>query len=294
MEETRQLIGKRPRRVGKLRPSVVLYNEDHKDAEGVGEIVRRDLVGAPKGRGRSGADLVLVVGTSLKVPGTKRIVREFSKAVRTRATGSAKATSSESSPLSSQSSSRSQPSSSKGDSREDEPPIRSIYLNLDFPVPTREWDGVFDAWVQGDAQTFARMLLEELSKEAIAKEQAAERKRRRDDAAMAQDLPPTPCSVKKKRKADVAAINADLYGRQKSPSPRTTAWNGESASSRTPQAAKRSSTKSADSEATPLILRLPPLKQAAKTPKSQRHCVPLIPPVTPLRDEKHRSQVSPI
>lgn len=84
MEQTRQLIGKRARGVGKLRPSVVLYNELHKDGEGVGEAVRKDLVGVSKGKGRSGADLLLVVGTSLRVPGTKRIVREFAKAVHSR------------------------------------------------------------------------------------------------------------------------------------------------------------------------------------------------------------------
>ncbi|KAG1839990.1 hypothetical protein DFJ58DRAFT_615052, partial [Suillus subalutaceus] len=84
MEETRQLVGKRARGVGKLRPSVVLCNELHKDGEGVGEVARRDLVGCSKGKGRSGVDALLVVGTSLKVPGAKRMVREFSKAVRAR------------------------------------------------------------------------------------------------------------------------------------------------------------------------------------------------------------------
>lgn len=180
MEETRQLVGKRARGVGKLRPSVVLYNELHKNGEGVGEIVRRDLIGGSKGKGRSGADVLLVVGTSLRVPGTKRIVREFSKAVRSRGSSSSKDIP-DSTPTRTPTSS---PSSSRSlESKDGCPPIKSIYLNLDFPVPTREWDGVFDAWVQGDAQTFAHILMDEIAKEAAAKEAVLERKRKREEAA---------------------------------------------------------------------------------------------------------------
>lgn len=174
MEQTRQLVGKRARGVGKLRPSVVLYNEMHKDGEGVGETVRRDLVGSSKGKGRSGADVLLVVGTSLRVPGTKRIVREFSKAVRSR--GSFPKTGTPSidsySPLSS-------PSSRRHSRLKEGPPMKSIYLNFDYPVPTREWEGVFDAWVQGDAQTFAQMLIDEITKEAETKQIIHQRRRKR-------------------------------------------------------------------------------------------------------------------
>ena len=159
MEETRRLAGKRARGIGRLRPSVVLYNEAHKDGEGVGKIVQRDLLGSSKGKGRSGADLLLVVGTSLRVPGTKRMVREFSKAVRSRTSLGT------SFPLGAQ-------SSSPSPGRDGEPNFKTIYLNLDFPVPTREWEGVFDVWIQGDAQQFAQMLYEVIEKETGAKELA--------------------------------------------------------------------------------------------------------------------------
>lgn len=172
MEATRQLVGKRARGVGKLRPSVVLYNETHKDGEGVGEAVRKDLVGGSKGKGRNGADLLLVVGTSLRVPGTKRIVREFAKAVRSR-DGSTSGLPTPS------------PSPRRTPASDEEPTLKAVYLNLDFPVPTREWEGVFDAWVQGDAQSFAEMLGREIDKEMRSKDAAVERKRRREeDAAM--------------------------------------------------------------------------------------------------------------
>lgn len=183
MERTRQLIGKRPRGVGKLRPSVVLYNEAHKDGEGVGEAARRDLVGS---KGKSGADLLLVVGTSLRVPGTKRMVREFAKAVHSRSTPK------ENTP------GPSTPPSPKPPV-EDDFQSKAIYLNLDFPVPTREWEGVFDVWLQGDAQQFAEVLRTELDKATRAKELAEERRRKREEEAENLDLPGEETPIKKRK-----------------------------------------------------------------------------------------------
>jgi NAD-dependent SIR2 family protein deacetylase len=175
MEETRQLVGKRARGVGKLRPSVVLYNELHKDGEGVGEVARRDLVGCSKGKGRSGVDALLVVGTSLKVPGTKRMVREFSKAVRARGCTASR-------DIGPTGLATPAPSPGKGSATSaDNSPIKSIYLNFDFPGPTREWEGVFDVWLQGDAQSFAELLKEEIARETAEKEAALERKRKREE-----------------------------------------------------------------------------------------------------------------
>ncbi|KAK1227682.1 hypothetical protein PQX77_009307 [Marasmius sp. AFHP31] len=175
LEHTRQLIGKRARGVGRLRPSVVLYNEAHKDGEGVGEMVRRDLVGTSKGKGSRGADLLLVVGTSLRVPGTKRMVREFAKAVHARGSGAPNAKEGASSHTSSNAGS---PAPGKEDTDVDHP-IKAIYLNLDFPVPTREWEGVFDVWLQGDAQRFGEMLREEVDQHMKAKEIAKDKKKKK-------------------------------------------------------------------------------------------------------------------
>ncbi|KAM6504399.1 DHS-like NAD/FAD-binding domain containing protein [Amanita muscaria] len=136
-DQCRELAGKRPRGVGRLRPSVVLYNEVHRDGEDVGEIIREDSTGSSTGKGRSGADLLLVVGTSLRVLGTKRMVREFAKAVHGR-----------------------RPSSCP--SPADPSAIKTVYLNLEFPVPARDWNGVFDVWLRGDAQEFAVLLDQEI------------------------------------------------------------------------------------------------------------------------------------
>ena len=168
------MTGKRSRGVGKLRPSVVLYNEDHKDGEHVGEVVRKDLTGSsPR------ADLLLVVGTSLRVPGTKRIVREFSKAVRLRAT---KANANTNNPTA-EGDLQTPTSSPRRTPVADEGPITSVYLNLDFPVPTRDWEGVFDVWLKGDAQQFATAIKAELEKADATKVAALERKRKREEAA---------------------------------------------------------------------------------------------------------------
>lgn len=191
LEETRQLVGKRPRGIGKLRPSVVLYNEAHKDGEGVGNVVQKDLIGSSKGKGRSGADLLLVVGTSLKVPGTKRMVREFAKAVRSRSASSKDENGSSSGGASASglATPTSSPRRSPISDEENMASPKAFYLNLDFPVPTREWEGVFDAWIQGDAQQFAEILQAEIEKEAKAKEIAVEKKRRKDEEATLANAP---------------------------------------------------------------------------------------------------------
>nr|VWO96827.1 NAD-dependent histone deacetylase SIR2 [Ganoderma boninense] len=177
LEATRRLMGKRSHKVGKLRPSIVLYNEDHKDGEEVGNIVRKDLMECSKSR-RAGPDLLLVVGTSLRVPGAKRIVRAFSKAVRSPETTMNAPLKGDGGTISGHG--VTQTPSDLGTVEGAEPPVRTIYLNLDFPVPTREWEGVFDVWIRGDAQVFARMVQEELENEERMKVAARERKRKRE------------------------------------------------------------------------------------------------------------------
>jgi NAD-dependent SIR2 family protein deacetylase len=142
-EHTRQLVGKRLRGVGVMRPSIVLYNEDHREGERVGDMVKRDLTGGKTKR--APPDLLLVAGTSLRVPGTKRIVKEFSKAARSGVNGG-----------SGSGNANGESRSSTPSGGDDDRPIRTIYLNLDFPMPAREWESTFDVWVQGDVQEFVK------------------------------------------------------------------------------------------------------------------------------------------
>lgn len=74
-----EVAGKRSHGVGRLRPRMVLYNEHNPDDEAIGSVMKHDL--------RIRPDAVIVVGTSCKVPGVKRIVRETCAVVRDRRDG---------------------------------------------------------------------------------------------------------------------------------------------------------------------------------------------------------------
>ena len=166
-ETTRQIVGKRSRGVGILRPSIVLYGEEHREGEGVGDIVKRDLTGG-KNR-RAPPDLLLVVGTSLRgVPGTKRIVKEFSKAARSGLLSTSPPCSQPSTPSASRKASPAE--------APDDHPMRTVYLNLDFPMPARDWESTFDVWVQGDLQDVAARVQMEIALEEEAKRRKEERK----------------------------------------------------------------------------------------------------------------------
>ncbi|GAA95401.1 uncharacterized protein L969DRAFT_92533 [Mixia osmundae IAM 14324] len=130
----------RPRGVGMLRASVVLYNEVHADGAKIGQITHRDLMGARP-------DLLIVAGTTLKVPGTKRLVKELEKVIRP--------------------AEASKPSALP----------QVICLNYEFPAPAKEWGEVFDCWLKADVQSIV---------DIVADEQAAQTKRlleRKNDKA---------------------------------------------------------------------------------------------------------------
>ncbi len=80
MDSVRTTIaGKRSHGIGKLRPRIVLYNEHNPDEEAIGAVVSGDL--------RMRPDAIIVVGTSMKIPGVRRIVREMCGVVRGRRDG---------------------------------------------------------------------------------------------------------------------------------------------------------------------------------------------------------------
>ncbi|KAF4125496.1 Sir2 family [Geosmithia morbida] len=72
----RQERGKRALGVGKLRPDIVLYGEEHPNAHLISPIVTHDISICP--------DMLLILGTSLRVHGLKVLVREFAKAIHSR------------------------------------------------------------------------------------------------------------------------------------------------------------------------------------------------------------------
>ncbi|KAJ1021079.1 hypothetical protein NDA16_003865 [Ustilago loliicola] len=119
-------------------------------------------------------DLLIVAGTSLKVPGTKRIVREFAKACHAQDEWLIYSSESEDESSTAEDGSnnkkrkpRKKPEDQGVEEDEDEEeheihdpatPIRTILLNYDFPNPAREWEDVFDVWIQGDLQRAALSL----------------------------------------------------------------------------------------------------------------------------------------
>ena len=131
IDQERSELGRRSRGVGVLKPDVVLYGERHKDGDRIGEITQRDLMGVRP-------DLLIVVGTTLKVPGTKKLVKELSKVIK--------------------------PPSKEGGSKgkgKGKGKISTIFLNKEFPGGGKEWKDVFDVWCRGDIQEF----VEEVKKE---------------------------------------------------------------------------------------------------------------------------------
>jgi len=106
-----------------LMPDIVLYGEPHCLGEEIAEVQKKDI--------RS-VDLLLVVGTGMKVPGTADAIRVFSKAVTQR------------------------------NSKKRSASMGSMFLNID--LPQKQWSDLFDLCIHGDCQTFATMVQQALGK----------------------------------------------------------------------------------------------------------------------------------
>jgi NAD+-dependent protein deacetylase SIR2 len=111
-DSVRDVAGKRSHGVGKLRPRIVLYNEYNPDEEAIGSVVTSDLRARP--------DALIVVGTSLKIPGVRRIVREMCAVVRGRKHGV------------------------------------TIWINNDLPPSGKEFEDCWDLIVRGESDEVAR------------------------------------------------------------------------------------------------------------------------------------------
>jgi len=75
----RELTGKRAISVGSLRPNIVLYNEHHVNGDLINDFANYDMARKP--------DLLIVIGTSLKVYGIKNLVKRLAQVVHTRKSG---------------------------------------------------------------------------------------------------------------------------------------------------------------------------------------------------------------
>ena len=77
--EQRQATGKRGLATGSLRPNIVLYGEDHPSNTLLTPLIPFDAGCQP--------EVLVIMGTSLKVFGLQKIVREFAKAIHSQKTG---------------------------------------------------------------------------------------------------------------------------------------------------------------------------------------------------------------
>lgn len=75
----RKAKGKRATAIGRLRPDIVLYDEQDPRAELISAIVRHDKSLRP--------DVLLIMGTSLATHGVQLLIRDFAKVIHGRRAG---------------------------------------------------------------------------------------------------------------------------------------------------------------------------------------------------------------
>lgn len=78
-DETRQIGGLRSHGIGRMRPRIVLYNEHNPDEEAITSVMNADIKSRPR--------VLIVAGTSLKIPGVRRLVKSMCAQIRSRKDG---------------------------------------------------------------------------------------------------------------------------------------------------------------------------------------------------------------
>lgn len=78
-DEVRQTTGQRSHGIGRMRPRIVLYNEHNPDEEAITSVMNADVRSRPR--------VLIVAGTSLKIPGVRRLVKSLCTVIRSRKDG---------------------------------------------------------------------------------------------------------------------------------------------------------------------------------------------------------------
>ena len=78
-DENRQIGGLRSHGIGRMRPRIVLYNEHNPDEEAITSVMNADIKSRPR--------VLIVAGTSLKIPGVRRLVKSMCAMIRSRKDG---------------------------------------------------------------------------------------------------------------------------------------------------------------------------------------------------------------
>ncbi len=79
ISNNRKVGGKRATAIGRLRPDIVLYDEQDPRAKSISAIARHDQSLYP--------DVLLIMGTSLTTYGVKLLIRDFARIVHERRAG---------------------------------------------------------------------------------------------------------------------------------------------------------------------------------------------------------------
>ncbi|THH23088.1 hypothetical protein EUX98_g8094 [Antrodiella citrinella] len=124
--------------IGTLRPAIVLYDEPHPLGDDIGVIHSTDITRKP--------DMLIIMGTSLKVHGLKKLVKDFAKAVH------------EAAPVGTSSITPSPfVSVAKGGGKHWAGKV--IFVNK--TAPGSEWDGIIDYHVAGETDRWVEKVVEE-------------------------------------------------------------------------------------------------------------------------------------
>jgi hypothetical protein len=144
-----------------------LYGEEHRHGEAIGAVVEKDIRGN-KDDGK--VDLLIVAGTTLHIPGVKRMIKEFARVLRSKPPPKKPAQKSATGAGIKRKPTASQDDAVEGGEAEDDEelddeldfPVRTIFLNMDPPGRGKggEWADVFDVWVQGNLQEFVKEWVE--------------------------------------------------------------------------------------------------------------------------------------
>ncbi|OGE56087.1 hypothetical protein PENARI_c003G03051 [Penicillium arizonense] len=78
-DQARLATGQRSHGIGRMRPRIVLYNEHNPDEEAITSVMNSDIKSRPR--------VLIVAGTSLKIPGVRRLVKSLCATIRSRKDG---------------------------------------------------------------------------------------------------------------------------------------------------------------------------------------------------------------
>ncbi len=130
----RQARSARALKIGTLRPAIVLYDEPHPLGDDIGSIQSTDITRKP--------DMLIIMGTSLKVHGFKKLVKDFAKTVR------------ESAP----------PNHSPMKSPKGAKSWAGKVIFVNKSAPGSEWDGIIDYHVEGETDKWCEKVIEDWKK----------------------------------------------------------------------------------------------------------------------------------